>query len=207
MMIKPDQDMPEGFDPRKRPWYTSCIDQTIDVSAPYVDAYTGDVTITISKAVFNNGKKTGVVGIDLNLGILSTQINNMKIGETGSVFALYKNGDTIIHKNTDFLGKDLTGKYKFIGEILRMKNGMLDYELNGENFSVVRTLDEYGWTLAGTIGYSEIWNKINSIRNFILALFAFMVLLILAAAWLLSRSISAPIIRGWTWPRPWQKGI
>lgn len=112
------------------------------------------------------------------------------------MFVLYKNGEMIIHKDNEFIGKNLRGKYQFIDEILEMKQGMLDYDFKGETFAVVRTLDAYGWTLAGTTNYSEIDDKIHLIRSFILMLFGGMVLLVLGLAWYLSRSISIPIIRG-----------
>lgn len=59
MRIHPDREMPAGYDPRRRPWYTTCADDTIQISEPYVDAFTGLETVTISKAVFRGAKSWG----------------------------------------------------------------------------------------------------------------------------------------------------
>ena len=62
-------DLPKGFDPRKREWYTSAR-KAADIvwSDPYIDASTNKPMITVSAPFyFSNGTFAGVAGIDIHL--------------------------------------------------------------------------------------------------------------------------------------------
>ncbi len=131
-LITPSVDLPEDYDPRRRPWYTITNDKSPVVSAPYLDAASGATTVTLSKAVFKDGKKIGVVGIDFNFGEIAKQINEIKIGETGYLFVLYKDGTTLTHPNTKIIGKNLTKKLSFLTSMLELKNGLLDYDYSAK---------------------------------------------------------------------------
>ncbi len=163
--LAPKVDLPEGYDPRKRPWYSIATDKIPVVSKPYIDASTGAVTVTISQAVFSGSKKMGVVGIDLDFGALSKEVNKIKIGKTGYLFVLYKDGTLLTHPDPKLIGKNLSDKLTFITEMIKMGNGRLEYDFKGPKFGVVRTIDDYGWTVGGGTYYSEIRETLNGLRN------------------------------------------
>lgn len=194
-MITPEVDLPEGYDPRKRPWYSIAQSNSPVVSAPYIDASSNTTTITVSQAVFKNGKKIGVVGIDLDFGVLSKQITNISIGKTGYVFVMYKDGTTLIHKKTELIGKNFKEKLSFIRQMLDLKNGLLEYDFGGKKFSVVRTLDEYGWTIGGGTYYSEIKQPLIALRNFNLIVGTITLVLVFAGILFMTRNITAPLSR------------
>lgn len=192
-LITPKVDLPEGYDPRKRPWYTIASGRGAVVSAPYIDAASSTTTVTVSKAVYREGKKIGVVGVDLDFGTISKQISDIKIGDTGYVFVLYKDGTTLIHKDPELIGKNLLDKLEFLNQMLELKNGVLNYDFKGEKFSVVKTLEEYGWTIGGGTYYSEIKKPLNALRNFNLIVGVVTLAFVAVGIVFMTRSITGPL--------------
>ncbi|MCG6656237.1 HAMP domain-containing protein [Halomonas campisalis] len=56
----------DDFDPRERPWYRAAVEaeQTI-VTAPYEDANTGNLVVTIATPFYRNGQLSAVAGGDI----------------------------------------------------------------------------------------------------------------------------------------------
>jgi methyl-accepting chemotaxis protein len=49
--IRPDSKMPDGFDPRTRPWYKDAVNSSsASLTEPYIDAVTGQMIISIGSA-------------------------------------------------------------------------------------------------------------------------------------------------------------
>ena len=61
----PEVELPEGYDARERPWYNQSKDRKYYVSKPYKDSITNNSMVTVTKAIYNNEKLVGVIGIDL----------------------------------------------------------------------------------------------------------------------------------------------
>lgn len=67
-MIWPDSKMPDGYDPRQRPWYQQAVKADARVlTEPYVDASSGDLIISAAVPVKHEGKLYGVTGSDFSL--------------------------------------------------------------------------------------------------------------------------------------------
>jgi methyl-accepting chemotaxis protein len=70
--IRPDVTMPDGFDPRVRPWYKGAENSsTSTLTEPYIDAATGQLIISMATAAKKAGQSVGVVGGDLSLQTLT----------------------------------------------------------------------------------------------------------------------------------------
>ena len=59
--------LPDGYDPRERPWYNGAAENGVYVSKPYADILSGGELITVSKSVYSNGEIVGVIGADFKL--------------------------------------------------------------------------------------------------------------------------------------------
>ena len=96
MIMGTDTELPEDFDPRKRPWYQQAMDHPDQavISDPYVDVTTGDVVVSIAKALED---RSGVVSLDLQLGALHEAVKKAKIGMSGYLAIYDKNRVTLIH--------------------------------------------------------------------------------------------------------------
>jgi len=191
--IEPKVDLPEGYDPRGRPWYSIAEDKNPVVSAPYVDAASNTMTITISMAVINKGKRIGVVGVDLNLGSLAKSVNEIKIGKTGYLFVLYKDGTLLTHPDPKMIGQNLSDKLHFIKTMIEKKNGRLEYDFKGPKFGVVRTIEKYGWTIGGGTYYSEIRETLDGLKNLSLTIFVITLVIVLLGIYFVVQGMTKPL--------------
>lgn len=96
--------LPEGYDIHNRPWYKMArnSDEVI-FTEPYVDAVTGELVITVAKALRNNGKIIGVLGTDIYLTEVIKAVNASKINENSYGILLDRKGRIIAHPNKSFL--------------------------------------------------------------------------------------------------------
>lgn len=63
MTMYPPDELPPDYDPRKRPWYADAVavgDSTL--TEPYTDASTGQLIVTATTPVSEDGNLLGVVG-------------------------------------------------------------------------------------------------------------------------------------------------
>ena len=73
--IRPDAKMPDGFDPRVRPWYKGAQSSNgSTLTEPYIDAATGQLIISIATPSSKAGQSVGVVGGDLSLQTLVVNV-------------------------------------------------------------------------------------------------------------------------------------
>lgn len=95
--------VPESdFDGLSRDWYKNASTDSFYFSDPYVDAQTGSLIITISKA-FHYGKLEGVTAFDIMIdGILSDITSLTKDTKNGYLFIATTNGTMIYHPNKEF---------------------------------------------------------------------------------------------------------
>ena len=95
-----DAPVKQGYDPRARPWYKAALshDGTI-LTAPYVDAASGKLTVTIATPVKRDGKLIGVAGGDLHLTTIRERIARLDLGGIGYAFLVDDKGTVLIHPN------------------------------------------------------------------------------------------------------------
>lgn len=80
-----------------RQWYKEAIEdpKTVHLSKPTADINTGNIIMTLSKAVMANNEFMGVLAIDINMDEISKIINNTKIGRSGRMILLTQDGDIL----------------------------------------------------------------------------------------------------------------
>ncbi|MCL2209216.1 MAG: ATP-binding protein [Treponema sp.] len=102
-----DWEMPDGFNPVNRPWYSGAVSAagSIAVSDPYISAYTGRTSITISRRIFNgDGTALGIICYELKLDKITQQAVDARLTESGYGFLVNDNYDIIAHPNSGFMG-------------------------------------------------------------------------------------------------------
>ncbi len=192
--IAPATDMPEGFDPRKRPWYLAALKQKDPIiSEPYIDAASEQMVVTIAQTVYLNGEVHGVIGIDLNFGEMAKELSLIKIGESGYVSVLHKNGITLIHPDPKLIGVNLMDKLDFLPKMLEMDSGKIEYNYKGDKFAFVETLNEVPWQVNAGIYYKEIDKKMNSIRNYNIVIAVVTTILVFLGVMLMVKLWISPI--------------
>jgi len=108
----PKSDMPEGYDPRKRPWYQDAVKADGSVlTEPYIDASTNDLIISAATPVKRDGKLVGVAGSDFSLKSLVDMVNSVDLGGAGFAFLVSKDGQILVHQDKALVTKTLADAF------------------------------------------------------------------------------------------------
>ncbi|OCT20802.1 chemotaxis protein [Pseudomonas putida] len=166
---RPDAQMPEGYDPRKRPWYTAAVSANQTLLTPPYQASVGGLVVTIAIPVKarNNGELLGVVGGDLSLDSLVDIINAVDFGGIGHAFLVDREGQVIVSPDKDQLMKNLKDIYP--GSGLRVEPGMQDVTLGGEerivSFTQVKGLPSAQWYIGLSIDKDKAYAALGQFRS------------------------------------------
>jgi methyl-accepting chemotaxis protein len=106
--IYPKADMPEGYDPRKRPWYQDAAKAgSLILTEPYLDLATKSQVISACLPVMGDGKMIGVYGGDFALDRLIDLVKATDFGGIGEAFLVSADGKILIHPDASLIGKTL----------------------------------------------------------------------------------------------------
>ncbi|SCY34075.1 HD domain-containing phosphohydrolase [Alkaliphilus peptidifermentans] len=178
-----DPTMPEDYDCRERDWYLSAVDQDGKViwTDPYLDAgETGEIVVTVAKAVKNENELVGVIGIDIRLNKFTEIIKNLVFGEEGHLMLVSNNGDIYAHQDEAKVLENLSEEAWF-NELLLNDTGVNLYKDLDDNDIIVTylTIPETQWKLIGVtpLNINEIMIPIRNqvmgtaLISFIITLF------------------------------------
>lgn len=171
--IYPAQKMPENYDPTSRVWYKEALAKNSTIwTAPYIDAATQKLTISVATPVYNSFNKNeliGVVSIDLSLDALSNKINSIKVGQKGYAIILDSANNIMTEKDKSLIGKPLT-----IPEITKAisgnKEGYIEYSqneggVNEKKLAAFSKVDNLNWTILTSTYEDEISSKTRSMLS------------------------------------------
>ncbi len=96
-IILEEFDNNDTYDPRKRPWYIKAAQKKqIIWTDPYIFFTSRQPGITTAIPVYNAKKKIkAIVGVDIQLNVLSEFISRLKVGKTGLAFMINNNKEVI----------------------------------------------------------------------------------------------------------------
>lgn len=192
--IYPNSKMPEGFDPRERPWYKQAVDNKgkVIITLPFTDAQTGKNVVSIAKTVERDGKVIGVCAMNVSLETLTEKISMKKIGRTGYVFISDVEGKSMIaHPNKDLLGTDAASKQSFWNDAKTNEKGFITYTFNNtKKFGVYETNNITGWKLVATLDEKELSNDTNSILTTTLIIIVVICFISIVLSLILSKGIA-----------------
>ena len=135
MFIAPKNVLPEGFDPRERPWYQEAMKNKGKTiwTRPYLDVVTGELIFSLAHEIDDsNGKSIGVLSIDVKLTEMVAFIKSEKISENGILILLSEFGDLIV--GPDNIDSD--SEFKWKDDILSNPSGSFTDTFMGENVIV-----------------------------------------------------------------------
>ncbi|GAB2206372.1 methyl-accepting chemotaxis protein McpU [Roseibium sp. ROS1] len=105
----PPADLPEGYDPRVRPWYKDAVAKGGPViTAPYQDASTGNLIVTAATPVKTGGTLSGVVGGDFDITTLANMLASSNMSGLGYVFVADSKGIILVHPDSNMISKPLS---------------------------------------------------------------------------------------------------
>ena len=193
----PKLPMPDGYDPRKRPWYQDAVKANASVmTEPYVDASSGDLIISSAVPVSHGGKLGGVTGSDFSLKTMVDMIKEIDLGGKGTAFLVNKSGQILIHPDAKLVTKTLADA--FPAETPAIKAGLVPTEFAGKDvlvsFMPVAGLPSVEWYLGFVVDSDAAFASLNEFR--IAATIATILavgLMICAMAWLLHGLVIRPV--------------
>ena len=92
-------DPDDTYDPRTRPWYKSASQTGASIwTAPYIFFSSQQPGITVASPVKTaTGEVHGVIGVDIEISVISGFLAQLKIGKSGVALILNENGDVLAH--------------------------------------------------------------------------------------------------------------
>ena len=163
MYLVPKQELDDTYDPTSRGWYKDAINNEGKVIAtnPYEDAITKKYVMTFAKTVKDNtGNILGVIGLDIDLELISNMVANIKLGNDGYSAILDSTGTIIAHKNKELLGKN-SEKEPWIKNIMDSKENKFVLKVEGKKYLVYKAVDEkVNLTTVGFIPLEEQTAKV-----------------------------------------------
>lgn len=197
MNIYPETDLPDGYDPTKRPWYSLALEnkgKTVWTDA-YEDAFTGNTIISVVRAVTDDsGQIVGVTGMDVSLDILTQQSDSVKIGKEGYMFIVDNNGVMLAHKDKEEIGEDTKSKPNFWENLSKSSTGYMEYEYNGtDKFLTFATNEKTGWKIVAAVEEAELLADTNVMKSSIFVGIAVGIVLAVLIALLIASNIAGSL--------------
>lgn len=199
--------IPESsYDPTSRDWYVEAIDSDdFYISEPYVDAMTGDMVITISKAFKALDGKKGVISTDIQIDYLVDLVSSVNLGKGSYAFLIDEKGNIVTHLNEEFkpqedksfnIGDIVNGKLKNIVEKdkLDIKNRKVkDYD-GVDRFFFFENVEESNWKVGVGVATNYVLGNINQAIKYTIIAALIVLIISIAISTYISNSITQPII-------------
>ncbi|MGG0026242.1 methyl-accepting chemotaxis protein [Bacillus safensis subsp. osmophilus] len=187
-MQYPVQKMPDGYDPRERPWYQEALKAENGkqvITKPYVAASTGKMVITIAQKTKDG---SGVIGLDMEIDSLLQKLKEIKIGQKGYAFIMEKD-KTVLADPTQKSGSQVNENLTSI--IFKNKEGSGSYTLKGTDKKVAYVTNELtGWKIGGTMLVSEVEEAAKPVFNTAIIVFSITLIVAGTLIFFIVRSIS-----------------
>ena len=194
--IRPDAKMPDGFDPRVRPWYKGA--QTSNGSTltePYIDAATGQLIISIATPSSKAGQSVGVVGGDLSLQTLVDNIGALSFGGMGYAFLISADGKILVHPDKSLVMKTLGEAYP--NQAIKISADFSEIEVDGKTrivtFAPIKGLPSVNWYIGLSVDKDKSFAMLSEFRTSAIIATVIAVAIIIALLGMLIRVLMQPL--------------
>ncbi len=194
--MRPEDEMPAGYDPRTRPWYKDAVAAGgTTLTEPYVDAATGELIITIATPARSGSQTVGVVGGDLGLKALVDIINALNFDGMGYAFLVSGDGKVLVHPDKSKVMKTLTELYP--QNTPSVTGDLSESELDGQarilSFSPVPGLPSVTWYVGISVEKKKAYAALSSFRTSALVATVIAVVFIMVLLGMLIRVLMRPL--------------
>lgn len=196
MLLYPQADLPDDYDPRAREWYMKAMEKQEEViwTEPYFDAITGDTVITVAKAVTNGNQLQGVIGVDVSVKSLVTMVNDIKIGDTGYAVVFDQNGSYVVHPDTELIGEDVSDSDYYQKILATGEQGLIDYQFEGRDKMMGFVTNETtGWKIGGTVYNEEFESRTQAIILPVAIVLLIVLIIAAVVSYFITRGVTKPI--------------
>ncbi len=194
--IRPDVKMPDGFDPRVRPWYKGAeSSSTSTLTEPYIDAATGQLIISIATASKKAGQSVGVVGGDLSLQSLIDTLAARDFDGMGYAFLISADGKILVHPDKALVMKSLKEAYP--QDTPRISSDFSEVTVDGKTrivtFAPIKGLPSVNWYIGLSIDKDQAYAMLSEFRTSAVIATIIAVAIIIALLGMLIRLLIQPL--------------
>ncbi|PIF49014.1 methyl-accepting chemotaxis sensory transducer with Cache sensor [Pseudomonas sp. 29] len=194
--IRPDTKMPDGFDPRVRPWYKGAEgSSTSTLTEPYIDAATGQLIISIATASKKAGQSVGVVGGDLSLQSLVDTLAARDFDGMGYVFLVSADGKILVHPDKALVMKSLKEAYP--QDTPRISSDFSEVTVDGKTrivtFAPIKGLPSVNWYIGLSVDKDQAFAMLSQFRTSAVIATVIAVAIIIALLGMLIRILIQPL--------------
>ncbi|BBP72525.1 methyl-accepting chemotaxis protein PctA [Pseudomonas sp. Seg1] len=194
--IRPDVKMPDGFDPRVRPWYKGAeTSSTSTLTEPYIDAATGQLIISIATASKKAGQSVGVVGGDLSLQSLVDTLAARDFDGMGYVFLVSADGKILVHPDKALVMKSLKEAYP--QDTPRISSDFSEVTVDGKTrivtFAPIKGLPSVNWYIGLSVDKDQAFAMLSQFRTSAVIATVIAVAIIIALLGMLIRILIQPL--------------
>ncbi len=194
--MRPNSAMPDGYDPRTRPWYKDALAAGgTTLTEPYIDAATQQLIMTVATPARAGGKTLGVVGGDLGLQTLVQIINALDFSGMGYAFLVSGDGKILVHPDKNQIMKTLADIYP--QNTPKIGSGFSEAVLNGHerilSFTQVKGLPSVNWYIGLSIDKDAAYSMLSKFRASAIVAAAIAIVAILLLLGMLIRVLMQPL--------------
>ena len=195
-ITQPPDEMPAGYDPRTRPWYTDAIGAgKTTLTEPYLDVLTKDLIVTIASPVKGASGVSGVAGGDLSLAALVKMISSMRVHGSGYAFLVDAQGRILVDPDTSRAMKTLAEVYPVATP--KLSRDISQSNLGGRTqiltFAHVDGLPSVDWYVGVAVDKAEAYAGLSEFRTSAVVATVVAVVLIIALLGLLLSVLLRPL--------------
>jgi methyl-accepting chemotaxis protein len=194
--IRPDAKMPDGFDPRVRPWYKGAESSSgSTLTEPYIDAATGQLIISVATASRSAGQSIGVVGGDLSLQTLVETLNALDFDGMGYAFLVSADGKILVHPDKALVMKSLSEAYP--QNTPRINGDFSEIDVEGKTrivtFTPIKGLPSVNWYIGLSVDKDKAFSMLSEFRASAIVATIIAVAIIIALLGMLIRVLMQPL--------------
>ncbi|GGK25955.1 methyl-accepting chemotaxis sensory transducer with Cache sensor [Pseudomonas koreensis] len=194
--IRPDVKMPDGFDPRVRPWYKGAESSSAStLTEPYIDAATGQLIISIATASKKAGQRVGVVGGDLSLQTLVETLTARDFSGMGYAFLVSADGKILVHPDKTLVMKTLKDAYP--QDTPRISSDFSEITVDGKtrivSFTPIKGLPSVNWYIGLSVDKDKAFSMLSEFRTSAVIATVIAVVIIIALLSMLIRLLIQPL--------------
>ncbi|ANH99673.1 chemotaxis protein [Pseudomonas koreensis] len=194
--IRPDVKMPDGFDPRVRPWYKGAESSSAStLTEPYIDAATGQLIISIATASKKAGQSVGVVGGDLSLQTLVETLTARDFSGMGYAFLVSADGKILVHPDKALVMKTLKDAYP--QDTPRISSDFSEITVDGKtrivSFTPIKGLPSVNWYIGLSVDKDKAFSMLSEFRTSAVIATVIAVVIIIALLSMLIRLLIQPL--------------
>lgn len=166
----------EGWEITQRVWYVSIQTKQTILTAPYVDASTGQMILSAVAPVFDySGNAIGVAGMDISMAHIIEIMPEYKVGKNGYVMLLSGDGTIIYHPDSKLMQKniaDIDISEQVIEAVQNGTEGFVNYKFDGnKKYGCIMTAGDTGYLVISNMSSGEYFSEINTVIGVLLGVF------------------------------------